>query len=440
MSTRREFIGGFGRIAAALGTLPALRVVAAPKAAVDLEAYAATALPAGTPILVSITLDGGNDWLDTVVPVTNPWYNDPTYGHGALALTAAQTLALDGTAYRLHPALAWLQNRWNAKGDVAIALGIGDDTGKSFSHFDQMKMWQTGDAQLLTPSGWLGRFNDLVQPGNPYASIALYDFRLDLLGAATSVTVVGRTSSFYVRRPEYPVSTVEANFWQSRLLNAAAGASGGVLGEAGALIARTFGMSADITGTADPNLTIDESAGPAFYLTQAALMIRAGIPCQSYSYAFGPFDTHGDQIERQADLLVKLDAALKALFDTLAGSPRLDDVIVLITSEFGRQVTVNASGGTDHGLGGMGIVLGRGVQGGLYGEMPTLDPGGPTRPNRTYDALKVTTNFRRLHAAVANTLAGDSGTGEAIFGSGFGAPLPIFEAAPGNIVFASGFE
>lgn len=369
------------------------------------------------------------------MPVNNAWYYDATYGHGPLALSAGQTLALNGIQERLHPSLSFLANRWNNRGDVAFIQGIGDGSANSFSHFDSMRMWQTADSALLTPSGWLGRFNDLRQAGNAYASMSLYDYRLESQGVQSAPVVAQRLSDFFVREPGFPLP--DPAFWRTQLQASAQQIAPG-LAELGQLITRTYGMSAEITAAANDALPYSESDRVPFYLAQAALLIKAGVASQTYSYAFGPFDTHGDQLTRQSELFNQLNAGLTAFFSVLAASPRANDVIVVISSEFGRQVTHNASAGTDHGLAGTAIAFGGGIRGGLYGELPTLDPGGVTRPNRINDALPITTNFRRLYAPILNKLAGDNGTAQLVLGSGFGADLGIFGAA--ESILRNGFE
>lgn len=437
MLNRRDFLIDLGRASLILGGTPMLlRALSGDARAAAFNPFGQPDLPPGTPILLNIVLDGGNDALNTLVPVGDPWYADHTYGHGPLALNAAQTLALNGSSYRLHPALTSIAQRFNSQNNVAFIQGIGD-SGSNFSHFDMMKMWQTGDLSLLTPSGWMGRFNDLRQQGNAYASMSLYDFRLETLGLQTPAVVVQRASGFYVREPGYPVS--DAAFWRQQLLASGSGQSG-LLAEIGELTARTYGMSARIVGAANDALPLSEADGIRFYLAQAALLITAGIPCQTYSYALSGFDFHDDLLVRQQERLAALNAGLESFFQVLGNSPRAADVIVLITSEFGRQVTWNRSNGTDHGKAGLAIAFGRNVRGGFYGEAPTLDPGGPTRPNREHDALPVTTNFRRLFAAVLNELGADSGLGQAVFGSGFGTPLPIFAAAGPDQLLRNGFE
>jgi uncharacterized protein (DUF1501 family) len=438
MHSRRDFLRDLGRGTLLAGGLPlTLTALGRHAHAADFAGYGTSPLPAGTPILLHIVLDGGNDALNTLVPVSDPWYHDATYGHGPLALSPAQTLALNGSALRLHPALSYVAQRFNSRGDVAFIQGIGDGGGNSFSHFDAMKMWQTGDTALLTPTGWIGRYNDLRQPGNPYASMSMYDFRLESLGASTPAVVVHRTSNFYVREPSWPVT--DAALWRQQLQAAGVGQNG-LLAEVGDLTERTYGMSAAIVASA-AELPLDETQHVPFTLAQAALLIRAGIPSQTYAFAYGPFDHHGDLLVNQQALLAALNTGLQTFFEVLGDSPRAADVVVMITSEFGRQVTANANAGTDHGVAGLALVFGDRVRGGFYGEPPTLDPGGPTRPNRIYDALPVTTNFRRLFGAVVNHLGDDGGLAQAVFGNGFGAELPIFTpAGAGDVLMHSGFE
>jgi hypothetical protein len=114
----------------------------------------------------------------------------------------------------------------------------------------------------------------------------------------------------------------------------------------------------------------------------------------------------------------ELNQGLTKFFAALAGHVRERDVFVLITSEFGRQCTVNDDLGTDHGQAGMAMFIGPGVKRGIYGLAPTLDPGGPTRPNRTNDAPKPTLDFRSVHAtALARLAKGDANVADAVLRS-----------------------
>jgi hypothetical protein len=193
--------------------------------------------------------------------------------------------------------------------------------------------------------------------------------------------------------------------------------SGGFMQDAAGLISTTFKVADRVRGAADNTITAGSSPDDLVgQLLQAALLIRAGVPTQTYSVGFGPFDSHINQGAMQTARFNTLDLALSRFFGALNGHPRANDVFVMITSEFGRQVTSNNTAGTDHGQGGMGIFIGGGIRKGVYGQAPTLDPGGPTRPNRIYDALRPTIDFRAMHATALNRLAG-SATAAAVLGA-----------------------
>ncbi|HZQ87214.1 MAG TPA: DUF1501 domain-containing protein, partial [Acidimicrobiales bacterium] len=111
------------------------------------------------------------------------------------------------------------------------------------------------------------------------------------------------------------------------------------------------------------------------------------------------------------------------------------DVFVMITSEFGRQVTFNDNAGTDHGQSGMGIFIGAGVNRGVFGQAPSLDPGGPTRPNRVYDALKPPIDYRAMHFTALTRLS-DPQTAQAVLSNKSYPNLGVFSrpvAAPAPV-------
>ena len=374
-------------------------------------------LPLGTPIVVHVSLNGGNDYLNTLVPMDDGWYRDAKYGHGAIALTSAETLALNGSTYRLHNKLPFLADRWNNIGDVGFALGAGN-TDLNFSHFDSMRYWDTARTDVLGKTGWLGRYADAVRPQNALASISVADVMPEAVGTTAPMFVLDECASF-----TYETGWLSKNVFANGTKQMATIGGGSKVADVARMMGTTFDVSNRIYGADDPTLTGDGSGyGNLTPITksmiQAALLIKAGLPAQSYAMADGGYDSHTNQKELQSDKFTSLNDALTRFFAILAGHPRANDVFVMITSEFGRQATANQDSGTDHGQAGMAIFVGAGVYKGVYGQAPTLDPGGPTRPNRIADALKPTVDFRSVHATVLNRLAkGDKNVGDSVLGA-----------------------
>jgi uncharacterized protein (DUF1501 family) len=363
------------------------------------------ALPAGTPIVVVIDLQGGNDFLNTVCPIGDPWYYDKN-GRGSLAISQSSALALGGTPFGLHPSLAWLQKRWQSVGDVAIVLGVGENEAHEFSHFKAMDQRNTGVVTGSSATGWLGRYNDIVAPDSPLAAVSTSGLHPSLL--ASTVPILQVTSC---------ADTSMGADWRWRdgyveaLKAMAANNKGtGMVARSGANHRNVLAAVDRVSAAANARWQTGSSGGVENQLAQCAMLIANGLPSQTYVVSTSGYDTHGSESWMHGDLLKNLDAALKAFFGIVDTLGRRNDVFVLITSEFGRQVRPNASSGTDHGQGGGCIVLGGGVRGGLYGEQPTLNPGGPTAPNRINDALVPTVDFRSVYAGILDRLSGFDGT------------------------------
>jgi uncharacterized protein (DUF1501 family) len=387
-------------------------------------------LPTGTPICVHIALNGGNDDLNTLVPINDGWYRSSTVGHGPLALTQAETLALNGTTtYRLHNKLAWLANRWNTTGDVAFALGVGN-MAENFSHFDSRKFWSTARLDVGGKTGWFGRYADAVRPQNALASVSIGEVQPEAMSATAPMFVLNECSKFAVQTASVSPN-VMLNSWKQ--MGTIPGSN--LTADVSRMLSTTFDVSARVSGADDPAVTGSSSGYSTLSpiaqdMIQTALLIKTGIPAQSYALGIGGYDSHINQKQEQSDNFTALNDALSRFFSILSGHPRANDVFVLITTEFGRQVTYNHENGTDHGQAGMAIFIGKGVYKGIFGQAPTLDPGGPTKPNRIADAMKPTLDFRSVHATVLNRLAkGDANVGEAVLGAHY-EDLGVFAGPP----------
>ena len=111
-------------------------------------------MPDGSGILVIVTLYGGNDGINTVIPYTDNAYHD---ARPDLAYAPDEVLPLDGQ-FGLNPALAGLAGLWGTR-RLAIVRGVGYPNPDR-SHFRSMDIWQTASPKDPVPTGWIGRWLD----------------------------------------------------------------------------------------------------------------------------------------------------------------------------------------------------------------------------------------------------------------------------------------
>lgn len=388
--TRRRFLaaGAAGAAAAVAGACaepagPAKGAAGAPGTDPGRAAVEPAAVPAAADAgpLVLVTLVGGNDALNTVVPLEDGRYRS---ARGGLAIDAASALPV-GEGFGLHPALVRCKGLWDA-GRLAIVHGVGFD-GLDRSHFHCMDVWESGGTEAGS-TGWVGRWLDRAG-ADPLAAVVV-GTRLPLLarGERTVGTVLtpGPFDLALTGPLEAGYRAQLAPDPARNELEARAAASGADLLEAAA---RLGGPLADRR----------PRRGFTHQLRTVADLITADVPIRVFAVQHRGYDTHAGQADDHPRLLATLDAALGELFDAVGDHP----VTVVVLSEFGRRVAANGSGGTDHGGAGTVLVAGR-VRPGHHGEPPPLD-------DLVDGDLRTTTQVASVYAdlleGVLGTPAGD---------------------------------
>jgi uncharacterized protein (DUF1501 family) len=153
--------------------------------------------------------------------------------------------------------------------------------------------------------------------------------------------------------------------------------------------------------------------GFAQALQAVAGAMNKGIGTKVFWVQTGGYDTHAGQGVSQGsyfNLMGTLNDGLKTFYDDLLAQGMLNSTLVLVYTEFGRRISENGSQGTDHGAGGVMMLMGGLVRGGLYGTAPDLnpDPANPTLENNGGD-VKWETDFRSVYAPIIDSwLGGDS--------------------------------
>ena len=381
--TRRKFLQLSG--AATVGAAAPLLTLE------DIAAAAATRpLPLGTPILIVVTLYGGNDGLNTVVPYTDPIY---FFSRPDISYAADKVLKLDDQL-GLNPAMTGIKSLWDQK-KVAIVRGVGYPK-PDHSHFTSMAIWQSGAPVSRLQSGWLGRWVE-SQEVDPMLAISLGSVLPPMLagekrsGSALPLGgLVIPTGTF--AKDCQKLSRVAST---DNKLMAAAATSMRTLFSVSNTITPILKMPAPVAD--DLPTTNGGNAGGDSNLAQqldvVAKLIAAGSPTRVWSVSLGGFDTHANEANAQAELLGTVSAALTRFASQMKNTSRGKDIVTMVYSEFGRRVKGNASQGTDHGTAGPVFLIGDRVKGGFYGDQPSLS-------KLINGDLAVTTDFRDIYAAV----------------------------------------
>lgn len=345
-------------------------------------AEAAALAEANGKILVILELSGGNDGLNTVVP----YGDDAYYRHRPeIGLPKSQLRILDDH-FGLNPGMAGFEELFK-DGKMAIVHGCGYEN-PSYSHFTSMSYWHTAAPNSGEEYGWVGRLAD----------------NLDSTGSSNFLVNVAARQSLAVRSQQHvPVVfdepsrfTREAFSQEKEALSHTA--------DVGDIDNPSRRFLLDIARSADDASELVREAwsnysSPVDYgvnsldLPKVVSLIESGMPTKLYyvSYRNNAFDTHVFQNNVHRRLLTYTSDAVSAFVRDLERIGRADDVALMIFSEFGRRVPENVTLGTDHGAANVMFVVGNGVKGGHYGEVPSLTK------LAEGDNLAYTTDFRRVY-------------------------------------------
>jgi uncharacterized protein (DUF1501 family) len=370
--------------------------------------------------LIVVQMAGGNDGLNTIVPVADSMYGIYSQNRPTLAIPESKLLTLDGQV-GMNPVLKDLYPLWQS-GKLAIVDGVGYPN-PNLSHFVSMDIWQTLDLNGQGATGWLGKYvAGLVdKEGHPFQSLAVGSALPVALSALNAdVPVVSSPQSYRVAPdPAAEAAAEGANSRVQTLLR----------------LYNTYPQSAPYAALLDIlNSTAQNAVQGSKILDQVvtsykplvqypttnfakglqvlAEVIVAGLGLRVGYVTLGGFDTHSDQAATQNALLAELGQGLLAFYSDLSAHNAADDVVVMTWSEFGRRVEENGNQGTDHGTAAPLFVLGNAVQGGVYGESPnlsSLDDSGN---------LKFTVDFRSIYATVLDNWLGAPSS--AILGGDYG--------------------
>jgi uncharacterized protein (DUF1501 family) len=369
MLTRRSFLRASAITVGALGTAPSWLLRAAAQEG-----------PNSRKILLAIFQRGAADGLNIVVPFFEPRYYQVRPGI-AVAIPGAPNggLDLDGR-FALHPVLQPLKAMWDS-GQLALvhAAGSHDPTR---SHFDAQDYMECGTPGTKTEDGWLNRALPTTVPNvSPVRAIAASGAQLPrTLRGSQSAVAVDNLSRFQVADKQ-----------------------------SGAVLETLYAATPDVRLRTQGKATFDAvrmidslrqrpytPANGAQYLgefgqrlQQVARLIKADVGVEVAFADIGGWDHHGNENGQLPNLLRQFGNSLAAFARDMGD--RMEDIVIVTMSEFGRTVAQNGNNGTDHGHGNVMMVMGGGVRGGkVYGEWPGLEP------EQLYERrdLAVTTDFR----------------------------------------------
>jgi uncharacterized protein (DUF1501 family) len=323
-------------------------------------------------VLVMIQLAGGNDGLQTVIPLADQSYRDL---RPQLSRSADEALGIS-SEFGLNKNLVGTKKLWD-DGKLAIVQGVGYPQ-PSFSHFDSIRVWETADPERRQQDGWLGKTiaTNYDSAGHPLVGCACGTTGIPgaLRDLEATLTVVNSQQSFKFN------GGAEMEKAMGALYTSTPGIYGALFDTAVTTARDTVAQLKTSASSYTPMAQYSDNAKLVFSsknqlaaaLQLAAQLIVTGTGVKILHLTLGGFDTHYTQQQRHDDLMAYFDQAVSAFYTDLAAHGMSDRVLIATWSEFGRRPKENASAGTDHGTSAPVFLIGDGVKGGLYGAAPSL--------------------------------------------------------------------
>jgi uncharacterized protein (DUF1501 family) len=391
--TRRSFLWRSAGLALAVYGAAS----AAPRA---FEEGIAEAMAAGPPdaVLVSVFLSGGIDGMSLLAPASDPAYRSrrPTL---ALDPDAAHAFAED-SGLQWHPNALELKTL-HQEGKVTVFPAIGYSSPNQ-SHFTSRHYWEVGELNPAARSGWLGRYLD-VHGGNdnPLQGLALDSKLAPALATADKPVAAVADPSSYSFYASGVGSPIDAPMLQEMGVLGGLATGDAQLGKAREAMAATARLREQLAPFSGTPTSGGYPANNSFARRMASLaaLIDADLPLKVVAVqGSGGYDTHADQAASLSQNVNAVSKTLYAFQRDLEARGLADRVLLHVWSEFGRRAAENGSG-TDHGAGGISLLIGSRAKGTMVGGFPGLATGtGGGLDNQ--GNLRATSDFRGVYASL----------------------------------------
>jgi len=386
---RRSFIQALGLAGAGSMVLGASSVSASAPSPLSV----ALAESENDNVLVIIRLKGGNDGLNTIVPV----YDYANYANLRPTIRHQQNdlfmLNNDfGIPNYMSPGL---ESIWG-DGKMKVVHGVGYPD-QNLSHFRSSDIWASAEANDFEPTGWWGRYFEDLYPDyiiNPPATPPAVQ-----IGSIGNLVFEG-TSNNYAFAVANP--TQLANIAQNGTFHDVLDIPDCVYGDKLLFMRSTTNTTFlyasiinDAYLAANNDANYDPDADLASQLAIVARLIKGGLGTKVYMVTLDGFDTHANQVDGHRTILEDVANSMKSFYDDLAATGMDTTVLSMTISEFGRRPYENGSEGTDHGAASPVMLFGPGLEGsGLVGEHPDITEWDSN------DNLIPTSDFRDVYSTI----------------------------------------
>jgi uncharacterized protein (DUF1501 family) len=367
-----------------------------------LKAFEKKALvPPGNKVMVVLQFSGGNDGLNTVIPVRNDIYYKL---RPKLGIEKDKSLQITDEA-GLHPELTYFKDLFD-EGSLGIMNNVGYPNPDR-SHFRSMDIWQSAsESNQYVNTGWLGRYLDAQCSGcdKPTQALEIDD--------VLSLALKGENiKGLALKDPRKLFNSSNERYFQE--INATHEHEEETVDYLYKTLSETMSSANYIyeQSRRHPSSQMYPATELGRNLRTISSLILSDINTKVYYVSLGSFDTHVNQENQQKRLFTELNDAINAFVKDLKSNNRFQDVTIMTFSEFGRRVAQNASGGTDHGTANNMFFIGGGLkEKGLLNAMPDLS-------NLNEGDLKFTVDFKSVYATLLhNWLQADD---EKILGNKF---------------------